>query len=464
MNSTGASVVMLHRVSAERAFPKRNPLYHAPMTTLPASLDLSFREFSADAGFAAHLDSIDPLARFRDRFELPSDAVGTTITYLVGNSLGPMPRATRDLVMQELDAWGTHASQARFKGAHPWVHYHEMFREPLGKLVGGAPEEIVAMNGLSVNLHLLLASFWRPEGKRTRILMEAGAFPSDTYAIESHMRVRGFDPAQHLVKVAPRNGESCFTTQDFVQAIEREGDALALVLIGGLNYFTGQVLDMQAVTTAAHKAGAFCGFDLAHAIGNVPMHLHDWNCDFAAWCSYKYLNAGPGSLAGCFVHARHAHDLQRPRFAGWWGNDISERMRMLDTFVPAVGADGWQLTNPPILSSAPLKASLDLFDEAGLPALRQKSKALTGYMEFMLRTLAADRCSVITPADAGSRGCQLSIRIPGDARGVAAKLHERGFWCDFREPDVVRASPAPFFNTFAEVHAFAQALAGILHA
>jgi kynureninase len=308
----------------------------------------------------------------------------------------------------------------------------------------------------------MLASFWRPQGKRVRILMEAGAFPSDTYAIESHVRVRGLDPAQVVVKVKPRDGQTCFDTADFTKAIEREGDSLALVLVGGVNYFTGQVLDMQAITSAAHKAGAMCGFDLAHAVGNVPLSLHDWNCDFACWCSYKYLNAGPGSVAGCFVHERHANDLDRPRFAGWWGNDPVERLRMLDAFVPMTGADGWQLTNPPILSAAPLRASLELFERVGFAALRRKSLALSAYMEFMLRHTATEVCSVITPAATHERGCQLSIRIPGDARGTAKALHERGFWCDFREPDVVRASPAPFFNRFAEAHAFAHALGEIL--
>jgi kynureninase len=373
-----------------------------------------------------------------------------------------MPRATRTMLQAELDAWGGMASEGRFRGTWPWYKHHEWFREPLGRLVGARPIEVVAMNGLSVNLHLMLASFWRPQGKRVRILMEAGAFPSDTYAIESHVRVRGMDPAQVVVKVKPRDGQACFDVADFTRAIEREGDTLALVLVGGVNYFTGQVLDMPSITAAAHKAGALCGFDLAHAVGNVPLSLHDWNCDFACWCSYKYLNAGPGSVAGCFVHERHANDLERPRFAGWWGNDPVERLRMLDAFVPVAGADGWQLTNPPILSAAPLRASLELFDSVGFAALRRKSLVLSAYMEFMLRHTTPRTCSVITPAATHERGCQLSIRIPGDARGTAKALHERGFWCDFREPDVVRASPAPLFNRFAEAHAFAHALGEIL--
>jgi len=430
------------------------------MSTAPA--ELSVRDFSTDASYARHLDETDPLAGLRDAFELPRDASGRAVTYLVGNSLGPMPRGTRTLLQAELDAWGGIASEARFRREAPWLHYHERFRAPLARLVGAKPTEIVAMNGLSVNLHLMLASFWQPSGRRTRILMEAGAFPSDTYAIESHVRVRGIDPAAEVVKVAPKPGHACFDTDDFTRAIEAQGDRLALVLVGGLNYFTGQVMDMQTITAAAHRAGAMCGFDLAHAVGNVPMQLHDWGCDFACWCSYKYLNAGSGSVAGCFVHERFANDLQRPRFTGWWGNDPQERLRMLDTFVPVAGADGWQLTNPPILSTAPLKASLEIFDQATLPALRRRSLALTGYLEFMLRHAVPNGCSVITPADTGSRGAQLSIRIPGDARAVAKALHEHGFWCDFREPDVVRASPAPLFNRFAEVRAFAVALGGIL--
>lgn len=432
------------------------------MTATTGVPTLSFRDFRPEEAYARHLDESDPLSALRERFELPRDASGRPVTYLVGNSLGPMPRRARELVTQELDAWGGMASEARFRGERPWYRYHELLREPLARLVGAKPAEVVAMNGLTVNLHLMLASFWRPQGRRTRILMEAGAFPSDTYAIESHVRVRGMDPAVEVVKVAPRPGQACFDTEDFTRAIEAEGDRLALVLVGGLNYFTGQVLDMRAITAAAHRVGAMCGFDLAHAVGNVPMQLHDWDCDFACWCSYKYLNAGSGSVAGCFVHQRHAEDLERPRFAGWWGNDPQERLRMLDTFVPASGADGWQLTNPPILSTAPLKASLDLFDQATLPALRRRSLALTGYLEFMLRHAVPSGCSVITPADTGGRGAQLSIRIPGNARAVAKALHDRGFWCDFREPDVVRASPAPLFNRFAEVHAFAVALGEIL--
>ena len=430
------------------------------MRTMPT--ELSVRDFSTEASFARSLDESDPLAAFRAEFELPRDAAGRAVTYLVGNSLGPMPRSTRTFLQAELDAWGGMASEGRFRGSWPWYRHHEWFPEPLGRLVGAKPVEVVAMNGLSVNLHLMLASFWRPEGRRVRILMEAGAFPSDTHAIESHVRVRGMDPAKVVVKVQPREGQACFDTADFTRAIEREGDALALVLVGGVNYFTGQVLDMQSITAAAHKTGAMCGFDLAHAVGNVPLQLHDWDCDFACWCSYKYLNAGPGSLAGCFVHERHAHDLDRPRFAGWWGNDPQERLRMLDSFVPVTGADGWQITNPPILSAAPLRASLEIFDRATLPALRRKSLAMGAYAEFMLRHVVGKACSVITPAATHARGCQLSIRIPGDARGTAKALHERGFWCDFREPDVVRASPAPLFNTFGEVHAFAHALGEVL--
>ena len=428
----------------------------------PEWKDLSVRDFSAEASFAEGLDASDPLAAFRAEFELPRDASGRAVTYLVGNSLGPMPRATRKMLAAELDAWGAMASEARFRGAWPWYRHHEWFREPLGRLVGAKPIEVVAMNGLSVNLHLMLASFWRPEGRRIRILMEAGAFPSDTHAIESHVRVRGMDPAKVIVKVKPRDGQACFDTEDFTEAIEREGESLALVIVGGVNYLTGQVLDMKAITEAAHGAGAFCGFDLAHAVGNVPLSLHDWKCDFACWCSYKYLNAGPGSVAGCFVHERHATDLQRPRLAGWWGNDPQERLRMLDAFVPVTGADGWQLTNPPILSAAPLRASLELFERATLPALRRKSLALSVFTEFMLRHIAPHACTVITPAATHERGCQVSIRIPGDARGTAKALHDRGFWCDFREPDVVRASPAPLFNTFREVHAFAHALGEVL--
>ena len=416
--------------------------------------------FRNERAFAEQLDANDPLSALRDRFEVPRNADGRPITYLCGNSLGLMPVAAREIVGQELEDWANLAVEGHFEARRPWYSYHEQFREAGARLVGARPGEVVMMNSLTVNLHLLMVSFYRPEGARTKILIEEGAFPSDTYAVRSHLEARGVDPDSNLVRCSPREGEDLLRTEDIERTIEELGDELALVMFGGVNFRTGQLLQMDAITAAAHRVGALCGFDLAHAAGNVAMKLHDWNVDFGCWCSYKYLNSGPGALAGAFVHERHGTELTTPRFAGWWGNDPETRFRMqeIDQFIPRAGADGWQVSNPPVLAAAPLVASLGIFDEIGMDALVSKSRQLTGYLEFLLDESLTDACTVITPRDPEQRGCQISVRVHDRPRERFDRLRPAGITCDFRHPDVIRLAPVPLYNTFVDVHETARVL------
>ncbi len=416
-----------------------------------------------DAARAA--DQRDPLRAFADRFLHPVDAAGRRVTYLCGHSLGLQPASVATLVREELDAWARRGVLGHHDGARPWIPYHERLAPALARLTGAATDEVVAMNSLTVNLHLMMVSFFRPAGARTRILIEASAFPSDRYAVESQLRFHGLDPAQHLVEIGPRAGERVLRTEDLVAAIERDGERLALVLLPGVQYLTGQCLDMAALTAAAHRVGATVGLDLAHAIGNVPLALHDWNVDFAIWCSYKYLNAGPGAIGGCFVHARHGQDTTRPRFAGWWGHDKATRFRMGPDFHPIAGAEGWQLSNPPVLATAPLIASLELFDAATLPRLREKSLALTGRLRELIQTWLADTVEIVTPAEADAHGAQLSLRVkrPGTtSRRLDERLAAEGVIGDWREPDVLRLAPAPLYNSHADVVHAATVLRKVL--
>jgi kynureninase len=403
--------------------------------------------FEESEGFAQRLDERDPLRRFRERFEIPAGGDGEPVIYFNGNSLGLMPKTVRAAMQQELDDWSQLAVDAHFRAKTPWYSYHEVFRESGARLVGAMPGEVVMMNGLTVNLHLMMETFYRPEGTRRKILIEDGAFPSDAYAVESRVRARGLD-SDAIVRVFPREGESLLRTEDILAAIEREGDALALVLLPGVQYYTGQLLDIPTITEATHAAGATAGWDLAHAAGNVPLALHDWDVDFAVWCSYKYLNAGPGAIAGCFVHERHGANLTLPRLAGWWGNDPEMRFKMNEarTFQARAGADGWQVSNPPILAMAPLKESLAIFDEAGMDSLRRKSIVLTAYLEWLLERAPNPRFDVITPRDAEQRGCQLSLRAKAGSLEVL-----EGIVVDRRPPDVIRIAPVPLYNTFHEV-------------
>ncbi len=423
------------------------------MTTAPTdtATDLSL-------GFAERMDAQDPLRAFRDEFERPTGPGGEPLTYLCGNSLGLLPRAARALVNEELDDWSRHAVEGHLHSRRPWVDYHELFRELGARLVGARPGEVVMMNSLTVNLHLMMVSFWRPEGRRTKVLMERGAFPSDTYAVHSHVRARGLDPAQHVIEVGPRAGEDLVREEDVLEAIRAAGDTLALVMIGGVNYATGQAFDVARITAAAHGAGALAGWDLAHWAGNLPARLHDWDVDFACWCSYKYLNSGPGAVAGCFVHERHGADVSIPRFAGWWGNDPKTRFRMGPEFVARPGADGWQLSNPPILALAPLLASLRIFDRAGMDALHTKSRALTGYMRALLAVRAPAGCRVVTPGAPGTHGAQLSIAFERDARARHTALAAAGVIGDFREPNIVRLAPAPLYNGWSDAWRAVDAL------
>jgi kynureninase len=415
--------------------------------------------FDATEKFAKRLDERDPLAPFRDRFALPARG-GVPALYFNGNSLGLMPKAARELLAYELDDWAALAVDAHFAGKTPWFSYHETLREPSARLVGALADEVVVMNGLTVNLHLMMATFFRPMGSRHKILIEDGAFPSDTYAAQTQLALHGIDPVEGLIRVAPRPGETLLRTEDLVELIERRGSEIAVVLLPGVQYYTGQFWDVAAVTKAARRQGCVAGWDLAHAAGNVPLKLHDWDVDFAAWCSYKYLNAGPGAIAGCFVHERHARNQTLPRMGGWWGNDPATRFRMHEQrdFIPRAGADGWQLSNPPILAMAPLRASLAIFDEAGMDALRRKSVVLTGYLEWLLDQATHKRFEVITSSNTGERGCQLSLRILDRPAETLHEIEALGVIGDFRPPDVVRVAPVPLYNTFHEVWRFVHLL------
>ena len=407
---------------------------------------------------AIALDAADPLRPLRHDFLIPKHKHNEQI-YFCGNSLGLQPRAARAQVLQVLDKWGHEAVEGHFTGQAQWMTYHELVREPLARIVGALPSEVVAMNSLTANLHLMMVSFYRPTRERPAILMEAGAFPSDRHAMESQVRFHGFNPATELIELEPDEAGGTFSMQAIERAIEQHGPRLALVLWPGIQYRTGQAFDLKEIARLAHAQGAMAGFDLAHAAGNVPLHLHDSNADFAVWCHYKYLNAGPGAVAGCFVHERHAH-TDRPRFAGWWGHEKETRFQMGPEFVPTPGADGWQLSNPPILGLAPLLASLELFDKAGgMDALRAKSEKLTGLLEALIRARVADTLEIITPVEPERRGCQLSLRVSGGrerGRELFEYLASVGTLGDWREPDVIRISPAPLYNKFMDVYRFVE--------
>ena len=408
---------------------------------------------------AAALDADDPLCGYRDQFLLPRHG-DREQAYFCGNSLGLQPRGARAHVEQVLDKWATEAVEGHFTGQAQWMPYHELVRDPLAEVVGAEPSEVVAMNSLTANLHLMMVSFYRPTIERTAILVEAGSFPSDRYAVESQLRYRGLPPAHTLIELAPDLPGGLFSMEAIERAIREHGKRLALVLWPGVQYRTGQAFDLAEIARITHEVGAICGFDLAHAVGNVPLQLHDSGADFAVWCHYKYMNAGPGAVAGCFVHARHAR-TDRPRFAGWWGHEAATRFRMGPEFVPTPGADGWQLSNPPILALAPLRASLDLFAGAGMAALRGKSVRLTGYLEALIDAGLADVLDVVTPRDPAQRGCQLSLRVSGGrerGRALFEFLGAQGIVGDWREPDVIRISPAPLYNTHADVLRFARAV------
>ena len=417
-------------------------------------------KFQNTEAFAHSMDESDTLKSYRSQFHIPP---GHAI-YFAGNSLGLQPRKAREYINQELDDWARLGVEGHFHGKHPWLPYHENLTEMTARLVGAKPIEVVVMNTLTVNLHLMMVSFYRPTAKRHKIIVEGGAFPSDQYAVASQVKFHGRVPSESIVELWPRKGEATLRTEDINATIAEQGESLALVMLGNVNYLTGQAFDMQALTEAAHRVGAQAGFNLAHGAGNLLLNLHEWNVDFAVWCSYKYLNAGPGSLAGCFVHERHAHEWQLPRFAGWWGHNKKTRFQMGPEFDPLPGAEGWQLSNPPIFQLAALRASLEIFDSAGMAEIRKKGGRLTGFLEFLLGHLPKDYCTIITPRDVAQRGSQLSLRLRGNSKELLKDLATKGVLCDFREPDIIRVAPAPLYNRFADAYHFVKILGDHAHA
>ena len=411
--------------------------------------------FHASESQAAELDARDPLAHFRERFHIPQTNRGRECIYLCGHSLGLQPRSAKRCIEQELEDWARLGVEGHFHGKNPWMPYHRLLAANTAALVGAEPVEVVIMNSLTVNLHLMMATFYRPTRKRHKILIERGAFPSDQYAVQSQILFHDLEPAASLLELSPRDGESCIRDEDIHALLDREGESIALILLGGVNYATGQVFDIAEITRAGQSKGCIVAFDLAHAVGNIALRLHDWGPDFAVWCSYKYLNGGPGCVAGCFVHERHARSWDLPRFAGWWGHDEKIRFQMGPEFRAMAGAEGWQLSNPAILALAPLRASMDIFVEAGMDRLRAKSRLLTAYMEFLLQEQESAKYSIITPRNPDRRGAQLSIRL-NTGRGVCDRLVAEGVIGDWREPDTYRVAAVPLYNSYKDVYRFVQ--------
>ncbi len=420
--------------------------------------------FDTSIDSAIAMDQDDPLAKFRDQFWIPSDPNGDPEIYFVGNSLGLQPKNVAGFVETELNQWKNLGVRGHFESDTPWMPYHELLAPTMAEIVGAQQQEVVVMNTLTVNLHLMMATFYRPTEKRHRILIEEHAFPSDYQAVESRIKLHGYDPCESIVTVKHGVESGLLSTELICSTIEQHRDSLALVLLPGIQYYTGQFLDMQQITAAAHRYNIPVGFDLAHAAGNVPMQLHDWDVDFAVWCTYKYLNSGPGAIGGCFVHEQHANDKKLPRMAGWWGHDKETRFLMESRFDPIPTAEGWQLSNPPILSLAAIRASLEVFAQAGgIEPLREKSKKLTGYFRDLITATLKDRVNIITPKNAA--GCQLSLEVNLDGvsgRGVHEQLEKSGTVTDWREPNVIRAAPVPLYNSFADVHQFVTVLERVL--
>ncbi len=415
-------------------------------------------KYSNSLEFALEMDAKDPLRERKKQFYNPKTPEGKDCIYFCGNSLGLQPRTARDQVERIMKDWETQAVEGHFKGPEPWVPYHERLSPAMARIVGAKEEEVILMNSLTVNLHLMMVTFYRPTRERHKILIEKNAFPSDQYAVKSQIEFHGFDVTESLLELEPRPGETLLKTEDILRTIEREGEAIALVMMGGLNYYTGQVYDMRRIAKVARSKGCTVGFDLAHAVGNAPLKLHDWDVDFAVWCTYKYLNSGPGGIAGAYVHERHHRDDTLPRFAGWWGHDKEQRFLMDEHFIPIPTAEGWQLSCGPILLEASFRASLEIFDEVGMEALRKKSELLTGYLEFLIGRIDSNKIEIITPTEPAWRGCQLSVRVIGSDKSLFHALHNRGIITDWREPDVIRVAPTPMYNSFEEVFRFVAIL------
>jgi len=417
--------------------------------------------FQNTLDFAKKLDETDPQKDFRSKFYIPI-INGKESIYLNGNSLGLQPRTTQDYILDELEDWASFGVEGHFHARHPWLSYHERFPHLLAPIIGALPEEIVVMNQLTVNLHLLMISFYRPTKERYKIICEAKAFPSDQYALESQVKLHGLDPDTTIIEVAPRNGEHHIRMEDILACIRQNANETALVLFGGVNYYTGQLMDMEQITRAAHEAGAYCGFDLAHAAGNVELHMHDWNVDFACWCSYKYLNSGPGSVAGVYIHNKHIASTEIPRLAGWWGHDKATRFQMEKGFRPIPTAEGWQLSNAPVLSMAAHHASLDIFEEAGMENLVAKGIQLSNYLLFILDGInsRSDKkiIEIITPRNEEEKGCQVSMLMLENGKEVFEALKQHGVMADWREPNVIRVAPVPLYNTFEDIYRFGEIL------
>jgi kynureninase len=420
--------------------------------------------FEYSRNFAQQLDANDALASFRNRFFFPQHN-GKNTLYFTGNSLGLQPKGVADAIQQELNDWAAYGVEGHFLAKNPWYSYHEPFAQHIAPIVGALPSEVVVMNQLTVNLHLLLISFYRPSGKRIKILHETKPFPSDSYAFESQAQLHGYTPEEVLVELQPREGEVTLRTEDIEEKIKELGDTLALVCTGGVNYFTGQYFQLERIAKAAHDVGALCGFDLAHAAGNVPVQLHAWNVDFACWCSYKYLNSGPGGVSGIFVHEKHHTDKNMLRLAGWWGHNKNTRFQMQPGFDPIPSAEAWQLSNAPVLSMAAHRAALQLFTEAGMDALRKKSIDLTAYLAFVTSEVQAQTGQVLrilTPENADERGCQLSIVVEGKTKEIVKRLAAEGVIVDWREPNVIRMAPVPLYNSFEDVFLFGEIFQEVL--
>ena len=422
--------------------------------------------YTNSLAFAREMDKNDSLQHFRDNFYIPM-VNGKESIYFAGNSLGLQPRSTQEYILGELEDWANYGVEGHLHARYPWLSYHELFPRLLQNLVGGEPEEIVVMNQLTVNLHILMTSFYRPTERRFKIICEAKAFPSDQYAIESQVMLHKMVPAEAIIEVGPAEGEYTISTKDILAAIKTHGHETALVLFGGVNYYTGQVFDMEAITKAAHEAGAVCGLDLAHAVGNVPLRLHDWNVDFACWCSYKYLNSGPGSVAGAFIHERHVSNTDIPRMAGWWGHDKESRFKMDKDFIPMPTAEGWQLSNAPILSMAAHRASLDIFQEAGMHNIYAKARQLSDFLLHIIDEINSRTpepiITVITPRNEKEKGCQVSMLMRKNGKAIFDGLISAGVIADWREPDCIRVAPVPLYNSFEDIYRFGEIISKMLN-
>jgi kynureninase len=414
--------------------------------------------YESTVEFAKNLDKQDKIAHYRNQFHIPKDKEGNEWIYMCGNSLGLQPKSTKEYINQELEDWANFGVEGHFEAKNPWMPYHEFLTDSMAKIVGAKPIEVVIMNTLTTNLHLLMVSFYQPTKTKFKILIESDAFPSDRYAVESQLNFHGFDPKEGLVEWKPRKGEELLRIEDLETILEEQGDEIALLLIGGVNYYTGQYLDIKKIAEIGHAKNCMVGIDLAHGAGNISPELHSSGVDFAAWCTYKYINSGPGSLAGLFIHEKHAHNKKLKKFSGWWSHNKETRFNMRQDLDITPGAEGYQLSNPPILSMAAIKASLDMFNEVGMEALREKSEKLTGYFEFLINKINSDSIRIISPTNPKERGCQLSVQVKNADKALHKKLTDNHIITDWREPDVIRCAPVPMYNSFEDVYRMVEKL------